>query len=120
MKSKAQILIEEIKNSSKLSSNVKHKVNKELTKLTVNKYFEKIPLKDTSDILKKYGLILLQEDQTEWDGFLTGNNARATFDVGYIETKDKDNRYTPIDNAALVMSWYKMPSARYEIVVYLG
>lgn len=119
MKSKAQILLEEIKNSSKLSSSVRHKANKELTKLTVSKYFEKIPLKGISDILKNYGLILLQEDNTEWSGLLSGNSSRATFDIGYIETKN-NNQYTPINNSSLVLSWYKMDSGRYEIVTYLG
>ena len=120
MKTKAQILLEEIKNPNKLPAGIRHKISDEITKLTTNKYFDKIPLKDISDILEKYGITLLQEDQTEWDGFLTGNNARETFEIGYIETKDKDSRYTPIDNAALVMSWYKMTSGRYEIVAYMS
>jgi hypothetical protein len=117
---KAQILLEQIKNSFRLQPNVRKKINRDLAKLTSGKYFESIPNDSISKILKEYGLIILQEDGTEWSGFLLGVNSRAHFDVGYIETKNSDNRYTAIDNVALVMSWYRMPSGRYEIVVYLG
>ena len=119
MKTKAQTLLEKIKNS-KLLSNVRHKINRELTKLTVNKYFEKIPLKDISDILKNYGVTILMEDQTKWSGFFAGADARDTFDLGYIESEDTNGRHTVIDNSSLVMSWHKMPSGRYEIVAYVG
>jgi hypothetical protein len=116
---KAQILLEQIKNM-RLPRNIRTKVNRALTELTSGKYFESIPNDNISKILKEYGLILLQEDGTEWSGFLLGDNSRAHFDVGYIKTKNSDNRYVAIDNVALIMSWYKMPSGRYEIVVYLG
>jgi hypothetical protein len=121
MKTKAQVLLEQTKNMKKLPREVKSKINKDLTKMTSgNKYFDSIPLEDIFDILKKYGVTILMEDQTRWSGFLAGADARDTFDLGYIESKDANKRHIVIDNSSLVMSWHKMPSGRYEIVAYVG
>lgn len=119
MKTKAQLLLEEIKNLKKLPPNVRKKINAELHPIGT-KYHDKIPFGDILDTLKKYGLLVLQEDRTRWSGVLTGRDGNDTFDLGYIESGDDDGQYTVIDNSRLVMSWYKMSSGRYEIVVYVG
>ena len=119
MKTKAQTLLEEMKNPKKLPPNIRKKINAELHPIGA-KYHNQIPFGDISDILKKYGLVVLQEDRTKWSGFLTGRDGNDTFDLGYAESSDDDGQYTVIDNSRLVMSWYKMSSGRYEIVVYVG
>ena len=75
------------------------------------------------NILKPYNLLLLQEDNTPWDGFITGAEGRATFTLGYLDTAYEQNgltAYKPIENAALIMTWYKMQSGKYEIVTYIS
>ena len=116
---KAQALLEEMKNLKKLPPNVRKKINAELHPMGTT-YHAEIPLGDIQKILEKYGLIMLQEDRTKWSGFLLGRNSQGFFDLGYKETADEDARYTRIDNTTLNLSWYKMPSGKYEIIAYLG
>lgn len=40
----------------RLLTSIRKKINAEITKLTSNKYHQKIPLKDIDDILKKYDM----------------------------------------------------------------
>lgn len=94
-------------------------VNKKLTSFTYNKYFSSIPIKEISNILKSENIIILQEDNREWSGFLVGNDSNDTFTIGDISSKKDDDSYIPYKNALLSMSWYKMSSGRYEIVVYV-
>lgn len=116
---KAQSLLEEIKNPKKLLPTVRKKINSDLYPLTT-KYHNKIPLADVVKILAKYGLIMLQEDNTEWSGLLVGETGtQQMIDIGYKETKNGE-MYTPIENAALVLSWYKMPTGRYEVNFYIS
>jgi len=107
----------------KLSSNIRKRLNNDLYDLTTpnnqTRYFDKIPLQDIFNILKKYKIVALQEDNTEWDGFLVGSKAEVTFPIAPVQTRNPLKMYTPFDNAMLRMSWYKMGSGRYEIVAYV-
>ena len=91
---------------------IRKKANAEITKLTSNKYHSKIPLKDIDDILKKYDMWLVDEAGEPWSGFLLGSNSGGDFDIM--------SKNGPIKNSMLVMTWYKMPSGKYEIVAYLS
>lgn len=107
-----------------LKANVKKKINKEISKLLEPTYFRKIPLEDIFNILDKYGVVVLQEDQTEWSGLLAGgvkDTEQVSFDLGWKESKDSDGRYEVIPRANLVLTYYKMPrSGKYEVVSYVG
>jgi len=109
-----------------LKAPIKKKINKELINLTTPKhktqYFRAIPLQPIFDILKKYGVIVLQEDNTQWDGFLTGREAQTYFNIAPVESETESNRfkvYVPYDNAMLSLSWYKMTSGNYEVITYI-
>jgi hypothetical protein len=91
---------------------VKARTNKLISKLVTNVYFNNIPLDDIFKILAQFGIIAIQEDGTTWSGFLTGSSGQADFDLGW------EGR--PIRNAVLRLSWYRMPSNRYEIVSYVA
>jgi len=80
------------------------------------KYHEAIPLHDISVTLQDHGLELLDDDYTPWSGLLCGSNSQCTFNVG----QHTDNGYDAVKNSVLCLSWYRMPSGRYEIVVYLS
>jgi len=112
-----------------LTANIKKKINTAIRKLTTpnnkTKYFDKIPLQDFMDILKKFNTVILQEDNTLWDGFLTGNQATVDFTLApmnslVMDLKNKIDIYTPYTNASLRFQWYKMDSGRYEITAYVG
>lgn len=101
------------------------KINKDLQKVMKKTYFKAIPLKEISDVLKKYNVILLQEDGTEWDGFLIGGvdkTEQVYFDLGWmdkVDTKTGVVRYERIPDSMLALSYYKMPSGKYEVIAYL-
>ena len=112
-----------------LTAGIKKKINTAIRKLITpnnkTKYFDKIPLQDFMDILKKYNTVMLQEDNTLWDGFLTGNQATVDFTIAPINSlvmdlKNNMETYTPYTNATLRFQWYKMTSGRYEITSYVG
>jgi hypothetical protein len=97
----------------------KNAVNRKLNAFTINRYFGSIPLSGIFDILQTEGLTLLQEDSTQWSGFLCGDSGMGTFDLGFSDSKNSEGMYTPAGNN-FVMSWYKMTSGRYEIVAYVS
>jgi len=103
-----------------LNASIKRKLNSDLGKLTFNTYFDSIPLTEIKNILKKYHVILLQEDNTEWSGFFTGYDGKANIDIGNSESTMGGKFYVPYNNVNLVLTWHKMPSGKYEIVTYIG
>jgi len=114
-------LRQNIQNPTRLNAPIRKKINREL--ISLENYHVGIPLEIIENILKKYNLLLLQEDNTPWSGFITGAEGQATFTLGYFDTAYEQNgltAYTPIENAALVMTWYKMQGGKYEIVTYIS
>ena len=109
-----------------LSPKIKKKVNKALYTLTTNKHFDSIPLNDIKRILEQADLILLQEDGTPWSGFLLGDNATASIVVGDKNDVVKSYGdsiiavYRPFTNISLQLSWYRMPSGKFEVGAYLS
>lgn len=106
--------------STSLVGKIRNKVNKELAALTFNTYFPSIPLDEITKILGKYNIVMLQEDDTEWSGFLCGDHERTSFNLADMDSRTADKSYTPFKNACLTLSWYKMPSGRYEINTYVS
>lgn len=113
-----------VANPTRLNAPMKSKINRELTALP--DYHTEIPLDTIEEILERYGLIILQEDNTSWSGMLMGSDSQTTFTLGYIATGVKNSEnwdattYTPIENAGLVLTWYKMQSGKWEIVTYVS
>ena len=107
----------------KLAQSIKNKIGKDLDKINKQIYHRGVPLNDIFAILERHGVVALQEDGTKWSGILAGgikDTAKATFDLGDASTKD-GNTYTPYTNAALALTYYKMPtSGMYEVVVYIS
>lgn len=93
----------------------KNKINRQLYVATKG-YQEKIPINKIADILKSYGYMLVQEDNTLWSGMFVGSSGNAFINI----SRSKNGVLHPIHNAGLVMTWYKMQSGRYEIVAYIA
>lgn len=112
------------KKQDRLDVASKKKVNRTIQEITKQNYFDQIPLDLIFDGLKKHGLVVLQEDQTLWDGFLLGRDEHVIFEIAYQSSEYEGNNgiptYVPITNAGLSLSWYKMESGRYEIVAYVN
>jgi hypothetical protein len=70
-------------------------------------YHEQIPLSDMFSIIKNNDFIPIQE---EWSGFLCGSEGRALIELINNRTSKKKH---------LCLSWYRMPSGKYEVTSYV-
>jgi hypothetical protein len=75
------------------------------------KYHDGIPLQEIRFMLNLNNIKILDEDGAEWYGMILGEQGHATWQLG--QNGAATNKY-------LFMSWYKMPSGRYEIVAYVS
>jgi hypothetical protein len=115
----------EVKLKQSLISKVSAAVDKYCTK-GEDSYYESIPLQDIFDTLKEFNIIPVQEDGTNWDGFLAGRDSKTSFDVVLEENGERK----PVENARLHLTWYKFDDytdqdgkwkkGRYEIVAYFA
>ena len=103
----------------KASDPRRKRVNSILSQVS-KEYRPQIPLDEIFKALEDNGLIAIAEDGTKWEGFLTGKEGRATMGVAFLGEAPRDGMRTPIENAKLVVSWFKMPSGKYEANAYLG
>jgi len=108
------------KNPAIIPSIIKKEINKDLSMLCSGKYHNIIPLKEIFDILENNNVIVLQEDNTPWEGLLCGEDAQANINIGAIWSGDGETYFVPCNNSYLVLSWHRMPSGRYEINVYVS
>jgi len=105
--------------SALMKKETKKKLSSDLQNFLKQTYFKDIPLKQIQEIFEKHGAILLQEDNTPWEGFIFGKSGHTSFEIG-----DKNSKvsvfYTPFSNTLFVLTWHKMDSGNYEIVGYLS
>lgn len=92
----------------------KRKFQKEVAKIMKTSYYSSVtdPINDADDALMKLGYKLVNEDGTDFGGFFTGANGRASIDIG-------DSKGVMLDNY-LQVQWHKMPSGKYEVNMYLS
>ena len=109
-----------------LKAGVKSKINKGLQKVLKKTYFKAIPLDEMFKVLEKEGVVPLQEDNTYWSGLLIGGSDKTqmvNFNLGWANEFQKVHgikMYQAIPNSTLNMSYYKMPSGKYEVIGYVG
>ena len=85
---------------------IKDKINKSLSKLAT--YHDHVPLGEICQIVKDNGCLVVDEEGNEWSGILCGENSSADFTIKGLK------------NVGMHLMWYKMPSGRFEITVYLS
>lgn len=109
---------------SKINQKLRKEVQKKIQEVLKPTYFSEIPLDAIIDTLASSGLVLLQEDHTEWSGFLLGRNAHVLFRLGFVDSMKEQNGflfYDVIDNAGLSLSWYKDEQRKnIEVTGYLS
>ena len=108
----------------RLNDSMKKKINKELHKISTgsannNTYYSTIPWDMIENTLKMFNIVPLQEDMTKWSGMFVGRDSQADIEIA-PESSFNNTFYTPYINAMLRLSWYKMQSGRYEILVYIS
>jgi hypothetical protein len=122
-----QIMVDMSQKRVPLTSYLQNMINKELNNM--GSYFAQIPLDIIKNILKKYGIYLVQEDGTPWSGFLTGSKncgedgaekQMARFDMIYIGKRKNEEEKTYLLNTWLHMTWCKMTSGKYEVVKFVN
>ncbi len=107
----------------RLDAATKRKANEFLVDVS-KKYYHKIPLQDIFRTLKdRFGIVVLQEDGTEFEGFITGREGKMTLDLGDVSalyTGGSLKSYSIFTNSQLVFNWFQMESGNYEINAYLS
>ena len=92
-------------------------------------YSDAIPLKTIFDAILDEGMVPLQEDGQEWRGLLCGAEGEAMIPLGDLaEVREDGTLVTDGEGEhvfketkhTLRLSWYKMPSGRYETVQYVS
>lgn len=94
------------------------KINNKLYPLT-RVFHDQIPLDKVQSILEDFDIVLLQEDNTKWSGFLCGRDSNTIFALGLKSSVNDHGVYEQIDNY-LYFSWYRHDTTdKYEINMYL-
>ena len=109
--------VNEAPKTIKIPQNIKNNVNKKFDVMSKEKY-KHIPLKDIFNTLKLSSILPVAEDGTEWEGMLSGHEGRQRIDLHYLDMKS--GNYLPVNNAMLVITWYRLQSGKFEIVVYVS
>lgn len=108
----------------KLSQKDRRKASNAVSKVLKQTYFPYIPIDAIFDALRGCGLVVLQEDNTEWAGFLCGSDEHVLFTIAYASSVHIENglrTYVPIDNAGLFISWYKDDQRKnIEVIGYIS
>jgi len=81
---------------------LKNSINCALRALTTNRYFDSLPLADIAAVLAAHGL------SAPLDGIYCGHQGRVHEPIG------PDNR------PWLCLTWFRMPSGRFEINAYVS
>ena len=63
--------------------------------------------------MQNFGYLVVDEEHNRWSGFLCGREGQAMFDILSKEAGKQDN-------SNLMLSWYTMPSGRYEVLAYVA
>lgn len=108
----------------KMPAKLRDKAQGIVYKILKKNFFEQIPLQEIREGLKSVNISLLQEDDTEWSGFLLGDkecgdpaasNQRAKITLGF---EDGGVKYKS-DNCLIIM-WCRMPSGKKEVTGYIS
>lgn len=97
-------------------------VNNVLDEHVNKRLHDSIPLDAIQKVLAMNDLVMLQEDNSEWSGLLSGESYQTTINIAKRNTWTQVNGvsvYSPIPNSMLFLSWYRYGTGRYEVLAYL-
>ena len=122
MRETAKQFVNKVPEPVKINAGIRARLNAAVQKVTPGNYYDNIPLDEIDAALRSEGYLLIQEDNTEWSGFLMGDDSGTLFTLGDLNNHREVNgreTYAEVANSGLRMTWYKMSSGRYEIVKYV-
>lgn len=96
-----------MENKQPTKQTVKNRINKGLHNLPV--YNDFIPLDEIFQIIKDNDCLAVDESGESWSGILCGESGNCIIRVTGLKT-----------DMFLNISWYKMPSSRYETLAYIS
>ena len=112
----------------KLKQDLISKVNASVDSFSTkgaDSYYDEIPLEDIFKTLRKFNLVAIDKDGTDWEGFLTGQSDRVSMEV----VLEEEGERKIVENASLTITWYryddyidkeKYVRGKYEVVVYFA
>lgn len=97
----------------KIPGNVLKRMRRDVSKFMTPNYFDSIggTLDEIDKILEKYGYMLVDVDGSAFEAMFLGAEGSTTIHIG-----DFDGNFTQV---MLSVSWYKMPSGKWELVIYV-
>jgi len=117
------ILVDPSEKPVKFPASIKNAVQGGVYSLLKKTYFDHVPLGEIVTELRAHDVYALQEDGTEWAGFLVGGAACGTDEASKqnasIDLAIKIGEKYFAVNSRLYISWCKMPSGKYEVLGYL-
>jgi hypothetical protein len=103
----------------RLPSPIRKQVSTQIGRL-VDRIRDDIPLSDIAEVLRKNGLVMLQEDDTEWSGILTGWDGQVLIPLATTNQVTPDGRYLEKLDHGLSLSWHKYDTGRYDVTAYIS
>jgi hypothetical protein len=88
-------------------------------------YFDYIPIGELDEVLQDMGIVMVQEDNTEWAGLLMGDEGEIFIRLAPMTSADdaKNNAipvYTPYENTGLRLTWYRCESRKSRKMEVIG
>ncbi len=79
-----------------------------------------VPMDEIQKALRAVGIVVVMEDDTEWEGVFLGREGSSLLRLGDLRTYDREtHRYTKFTNAGLALQWYKLRNT-YEVTGYIS
>lgn len=111
----------------KMTAKLRKQVSKEVQAVLKPTYFKDgVPLDELVLALSRCDIVMIQEDNTEWSGFLCGSESHTLFQLASKHSAVDNNgytMYTPFENAGLFIGWYWMEGVsgkRCEVIGYIS
>lgn len=102
---------------AKIPTSVLNKLKTDLAPVWKQYWPTALP-KPLMDAFTKNNVVLLDDDLTAFEGFLTGAQGRASFMLG-LAPAQPDGTYAP-STTFFHLQWHKMPTGKYELNGYFG
>ena len=110
-----------------INRQLRNKAQKAVQNAVNATYYSEVPIDTIADNLRTVGIVMIQEDNTEWSGMLCGSDSRCTIRIArndvYDITRWGTKKYEEIDNACIALTWYKCTSrkdSKFEVIAYLA
>jgi hypothetical protein len=97
---------------ARLDKQSERKIRTAINNIARQNYWRRInePLDKIDKVLEQYGVRMVDEDGTDLQAMFIGDQSETNIDL---------MKGDQMLEKRLFLSWYKMPSGKYEVVVYL-